>query len=141
MEQAYAHTVQEISFSSDIENLALVEKMIDQVCEEFQVNEDHYGNILIALTEAVNNAILHGNKNNPEKNVRLTCERSPDVLSFVVKDEGEGFDFQHLPDPTDPENIEKPNGRGVFLMQNLADAVDFQENGSRVELKFRIFAN
>ncbi|MBX7094359.1 MAG: ATP-binding protein [Flavobacteriales bacterium] len=141
MEQAYARPVKEINFPSRIENLSLVEKMIDKVCEEFKVNEDHYGNILIALTEAVNNAILHGNKQDPSKNITLTFENKETGLSFVVEDEGDGFDFQHLPDPTDPANLEKPNGRGVFLMKNLADEVTFTNQGKRVELKFKASAN
>ncbi len=141
MEQAYANTIQEIHFPSKTENLALVEKLIDQVCEEFNVNEDHYGNILIALTEAVNNAILHGNKQDPAKQIRLVCENRENNLFFVVEDQGDGFDYQGLPDPTDPANIEKPNGRGVFLMRHLADEVNFFEQGKRVELKFKIFVN
>ena len=141
MEQAYASPIQEIHFPSKVENLSLVEKLIDQVCDEFKINEDHYGNILIALTEAVNNAITHGNKLDPNKNITLTCENLNDRIMFVVEDEGDGFDFDHLPDPTDPSNIEKPNGRGVFLMKNLADEVKFANNGKRVELKFKTFAN
>lgn len=141
MEQAYASPIKEINFPSRVENLTLVEKMIDKVCEEFKVNEDHYGNILIALTEAVNNAIMHGNKQDPTKNITLSFENKDHNLFFVVEDEGEGFDFQHLPDPTDPANLEKPNGRGVFLMKNLADEVSFSRNGTRVELKFRASAN
>lgn len=141
MEQAYANSVQEIQFPSKVENLSLVEKLIDQVCVEYRVNEDHYGNILIALTEAVNNAIIHGNKQDPSKHITLSCETKDNNLLFIVEDEGPGFDFDHLPDPTDPENIEKPNGRGVFLMKNLADEVNFFNNGNRVELKFSTFAN
>lgn len=141
MEQAYANSVQEIQFPSKVENLSLVEKLIDQVCVEYRVNEDHYGNILIALTEAVNNAIIHGNKQDPSKHITLSCESKDNNLLFIVEDEGPGFDFDHLPDPTDPENIEKPNGRGVFLMKNLADEVNFFNNGNRVELKFSTFAN
>ena len=141
MEQTYANPISEIHFPSKVENLSLVEKMIDQVCAEYKINEDHYGNILIALTEAVNNAILHGNKLDPSKSITLICENHHNNLKFVVEDEGEGFDFEHLPDPTDPDNIEKPNGRGVFLMKNLADEVNFANNGKRVELKFKTFAN
>ena len=141
MEHTYANLIQEIHFPSKVENLALVEKLIDQVCDEFKVNEDHYGNILIALTEAVNNAIMHGNKQDPSKEITIICENKDRHLHFVVVDQGEGFDFDTLPDPTDPANIEKPNGRGVFLMKNLADEVNFSNNGTKVELKFGIFAN
>ena len=65
----------------------------------------------------------------------------PDRVSFTVKDEGSGFNYDSLPDPTNPENIEKPNGRGVFLMRNLADKVSFEDNGSKVILDFKVVAN
>lgn len=134
-------TQKSICISSRTENISDVEKMIDVVCDEYAVNRDFYGNILIAITEAVNNAIIHGNKENPEKMIHVKCESEKDALKFIVEDEGDGFDFDSLPDPTDPENIEKPNGRGVFLMKNLADDVKFHERGRVVELNFIISAN
>lgn len=134
-------TCQCITFKSSSENISIVERVINEVCEQHEVNEDHYGNLLIALTEAVNNAILHGNQNNPEKTVSLEYNSTNDSLDFRVKDEGPGFDFDNLPDPTDPVNIEKPNGRGVFLMRNLADEVNFHDDGRTVELKFNVLAN
>lgn len=130
-----------IVFSSKTENIVFVEKMIEEICEEYKVTEDHFGNILVALTEAVNNAIQHGNKLNPNKNINVMFEPLENSLTFKVKDEGDGFDFTSIPDPTDPENIEKPHGRGIFLMKHLADKVDFQENGRVVELSFKICNN
>lgn len=121
---------------SKAENIVLVEKFVDEICVIFKVNEDSYGNILVALTEAVNNAIHHGNLSNPNKNVDISFKRLSKKISFTVKDEGIGFDYNHIPDPTDPQNIEKPNGRGVFLMRNLADKVFFEDNGSTVTLEF-----
>lgn len=129
---------EKLSIASKAENIILVEKMIDDVCAKFKINEDFYGNILVALTEAVNNAIYHGNKANPDKHIEISFKASPDLVSFVVKDEGTGFSYSNLPDPTAPENIEKPNGRGVFLMRNLADNVSFDENGSKVTLDFKL---
>lgn len=129
---------EKISISSKAENIILVEQMIDNVCANFNINEDFYGNILVALTEAVNNAIYHGNQSNPNKNIEISFKASPDLVCFIVKDEGNGFSYSNLPDPTNPENIEKPNGRGVFLMRNLADNVSFEENGSKVTLEFKI---
>ena len=130
--------VQKIILESRSENIAQVEKLIDDVCEECKVNQDYYGNILIAITEAVNNAIVHGNKRNPDKKFFVSCETSDSALTFIVEDEGIGFDFENLPDPTDPDNLEKPHGRGVFLMRNLADKVNFTENGRVVELNFHL---
>lgn len=125
-----------LCIASKTENLILVEKLIEQVCELHKISEDNYGNILVALTEAVTNAIQHGNKNNPEKTIDIIFKSKNDKLTFIIEDQGEGFDFSNLPDPTDPENIEKPNGRGVFLMRHLADNVEFDENGRRVHLQF-----
>jgi serine/threonine-protein kinase RsbW len=128
---------QTIRFAASSENISLVEKLIDEICSEFKVNEDNYGNILIALTEAVNNAIHHGNQGNPEKMVQVSVEAVENELCFTVKDEGPGFDHVNLPDPTDPANIDKPNGRGVFLMKHLADYIEFRDNGSTVTIKFK----
>jgi serine/threonine-protein kinase RsbW len=128
---------QKIRISSRAENIILVERMIEDVCDLFNISEDHYGNILIAVTEAVNNAIYHGNQANPQKNIDISFKTLPNFISFIVKDEGPGFDYSNLPDPTNPENIEKPHGRGVFLMRNLADAVSFEDAGSKVILDFK----
>ncbi len=128
--------LERIEFNSKAENINIAEKLIDDLCEKHSVSENHYGNILIAITEAVNNAIHHGNKLDPEKKVTLGYSVKGDKLSFVVSDEGPGFDFENLPDPTEPENIEKPHGRGVFLMKALADEVEFDQNGAEVEMSF-----
>jgi serine/threonine-protein kinase RsbW len=132
---------QTIKFASSSENMALVEKLIDDICTEYKVNEDHYGNILVALTEAVNNAIHHGNQADSNKMVFVTFEGTEGQLAFTVKDEGPGFDHDHLPDPTDPANLEKPNGRGVFLMRNLSDDIEFSDNGSSVTIRFNLGGN
>lgn len=132
---------QKIRISSKAENIILVERMIEDVCDVFNISEDYYGNILVAITEAVNNAIYHGNQANPTKNIDIFFKSFSDHVSFIVKDEGPGFNYESLPDPTNPENIEKPNGRGVFLMRNLADKVSFEDNGSKVVLDFKVTAN
>lgn len=129
-----------ISFTSNTENISIVEKLVDEVCETYQIKEDFYGNILISLTEAVNNAIVHGNKLDPEKNVSVSFSADESILRFVITDEGPGFDYDNLPDPTAPENIEKPNGRGVFLMKNLADNCAFKDDGRIVEMEFDAIA-
>lgn len=131
---------QKIRISSKAENIILVERMIEDVCDLFNINQDFYGNILVALTEAVNNAIYHGNQANASKNIDISFRTSPNLVSFIVKDEGPGFNYSNLPDPTNPENIENPNGRGVFLMRNLADNVSFEDNGSKVILDFKVDA-
>ena len=127
---------QNLVLTSEVSNLIQIEKLIETVCENCHITEDSYGKILISLTEAVNNAIVHGNKEDKSKKVLLTYEVSDDEVSFVVKDEGCGFDLDKVPDPTLPENINKLSGRGVFLMNSLADKVVYEDNGSSVVLKF-----
>lgn len=125
-----------IGFPAKAENIAQAERLIDDACTKHGVHESRYGNILIALTEAVNNAIHHGNALDPAKTVTLGYEVRDGRIVFLVKDEGPGFDFEHLPDPTDPQNLEKPHGRGVFLMRALADEVEFSDQGATVALAF-----
>ena len=127
-----------LNISSASDNIRLVERLVEDVCEVFNVNEDSYGNILIAVTEAVNNAMYHGNKGNPSKNIKIGFESHEKNIQFSIADEGTGFDYDNLPDPTDPLNIDKPNGRGVFLMKNLADKVEFNKNGQEVLLTFNL---
>ncbi|MDZ4751988.1 MAG: ATP-binding protein [Flavobacteriales bacterium] len=130
---------QVIEFESVIDNINTVEKLVDDVCERFHVKEDFYGEILISMTEAVNNAIVHGNKLEPSRKVKVTFEVIEEkVLRFTVEDEGPGFDYEHLPDPTAPENIEKPHGRGVFLMRQLSDRCEFVDEGRVVVLDFAV---
>lgn len=132
---------QKISFPSVADNIGLVEKLINEICSAYGISEDHYGNILVAVTEAVNNAMQHGNKLDPGKKVNLAFLAGESSLSFEITDQGSGFDFQNLPDPTNPENLEKPHGRGVFLMRHLADKVEFSDNGRSVLLNFLITNN
>jgi serine/threonine-protein kinase RsbW len=127
-----------IEIPSLSDNIRMIESFIDNAKEKFQLNDDIYGNIMIAVTEAVNNAIRHGNKGDSSKNVSLGLTLEEGMIKFRVEDEGKGFDFHNLPDPTAPENIEKPGGRGIFLMKHLADEVDFSEQGKVVELSFYI---
>ncbi|MDA0981185.1 MAG: ATP-binding protein [Flavobacteriales bacterium] len=128
--------MQELSFQSKPENIAVVERLIDEMCENHNVIEEHYGDILIAMTEGVNNAIVHGNKLDVTKSVSVEYEKRGKDLFFRITDEGAGFDYENLPDPTAPENLERPNGRGVFLMRNLADECSFEDDGRIIELVF-----
>ena len=129
-----------MEFDSRAENINLVEKLVDDIREQFPLSEDLYGNMLVAVTEAVNNAIIHGNKANPDKKVKVDCSYKDDRLVFIIKDQGEGFNYSLLPDPTAPENIENPNGRGIFLMKHLADQLIFSDYGRTVELGFKLSA-
>ena len=125
-----------IQVPSIIENIRMIESFIDNAKERFQLDDDIYGNIMIAVTEAVNNAIKHGNSGDRSKNVSLSLFLNESMIKFIVKDEGRGFNYENLPDPTAPENLEKVGGRGIFLMKHLSDEVQFREEGRVVELSF-----
>jgi serine/threonine-protein kinase RsbW len=125
-----------IVIPSITENIRIIESFIDNAKDKFQLDDDIYGNIMIAVTESVNNAIMHGNKSDKSKSVTLSLSLNQNTINFTIMDEGKGFDFQNLPDPTSPENIDKPSGRGIFLMKHLSDEVSFKNNGSLVQLSF-----
>lgn len=115
-----------------------VEKYVRVLVEKYQINNDLRGNILISLTEAVNNAIIHGNGQDETKIVNVKCEHKPGCIAFKVSDQGRGFDPARVPDPTHPENICKLGGRGVFLMKELSDKILFHDNGRTVEIHFNL---
>jgi serine/threonine-protein kinase RsbW len=127
-----------ISLASESKSLLVLEEWINKLCDLYQISVEQYGNVLIAITEAVNNAIIHGNKNVANKKTDIEYNIENQTITFTVFDEGNGFDFNDLPDPTSPENLEKPQGRGIFLMNHLADEVNFIDNGNVVQLKFTI---
>jgi len=129
--------VDSLSIPSDFESLTEVENLVDNICAKLEVNEDHYGNVLIAVTEAVNNAILHGNEKNIDLNVDLYVGDKETDFCFNVKDQGDGFDYNNLADPTAPENIEKVDGRGIFLMKSLAEEIEYDNGGSSVFIYFK----
>ena len=126
----------QIQIPSIQENIRIVESFIDNAKDKYDLDDDIYGNIMIAVTESVNNAIIHGNKKEKNKSVNLRLNFEESTIKFLISDEGIGFDYKNLPDPTSPENLDKPGGRGIFLMKNLCDEVSFSENGNTVELTF-----
>ena len=127
-----------IEIPSLTENIRIIESFIDNAKEEYRIDDDIYGNIMIAVTESVNNAIRHGNDLQNNKNVLITLHLEQDIITFTIQDQGNGFDYENLPDPTSPENLDKPGGRGIFLMKHLADEVKFKDQGRVVQLSFYV---
>ena len=126
---------------SDLNELPKVEKFSQNVAKKASLNDDKSENVAIVLTELVNNAILHGNKKRPEKKVTLKATYYDDRVVLSVKDEGNGFDPSTLRDPTDPENIWKDNGRGIFLVKHLLDNVEFHPSPTGMEIVVTAFKN
>ncbi len=127
-----------ITLESKVENLRLVEKFIDNVSADMKLSNEIYGNLMITVLEAANNAIVHGNKLNESKKVNISINKEEELLIITIEDEGEGFDYENVPDPTAPENIEKITGRGIFLMKKLSDDIQFLDSGRTVKIMFNI---
>lgn len=127
-----------LALPSDPEQITRVEPLVGKVAARFNLTPDLHGNILISLTEAVVNAMVHGNRGDQSKKVRISLQKNRGSLAFRVSDEGTGFDLQKLPDPTSPDRLEECGGRGVFLMQQLSDQCRFMHGGSTVEMKWKI---
>lgn len=125
-----------LKFKSNPGNVAKVEPFVERLVNKYKISPDKQCNILISLTEAVTNAIIHGNSKDESKVVQVRTRKQKDQLAVQIMDEGPGFDFNSLPDPTAPENLIKVGGRGVFLMRQLSDGICFFNNGSTVEMQF-----
>lgn len=125
-----------IEFPSIIDNIRIVESFIDNAKSKLNFDDDIYGNIMVSVTESVNNAIVHGNNSDKTKKVILSLDYDKSLLKFKVRDEGSGFNYHNIPDPTNPENLEKSSGRGIYLMKHLCDEVNFSDEGSEVEMVF-----
>ena len=128
---------EEINIQSNIDNLTMVENIVDNLSKRLGVSDEVYGKILVSTIEAVNNAIIHGNRGIESKIVKLSFSSNGSSLIIIVKDEGEGYNFNNIPDPTSSENIEKLNGRGVFIMKKLADDIAFNDTGNEVTMTFK----
>ena len=132
---------QRLKIASKTDSLHLVERFVDDFSASCNIDQDVYGNVLIAALEATNNAITHGNKLNENKQVEVVFDKDDAHIFLSVKDEGPGFDYRNIPDPTSPEKIENMSGRGVFLMTRLSDKIEFENNGSFVKMTFFLIKN
>ena len=121
---------------ASIEELSKVENAIDKLYEDGGLTDVNYGNVIVASTEAVLNAMNHGATMDSNQKVLFAIEITEKEIIVEVSDSGKGFDFLNLPDPTDPTNIEKGSGRGIFIMKNLSDSLEYENNGSKVVMKF-----
>lgn len=125
-------------FNSDRNTIALVEPILMNLKSEFLIPDEKFYNIMIAVTEAVNNALNHGNKLNPDKIVEFTVRANNDELFIKVTDQGDGFDPHNIADCTDPENLLKSSGRGVYIIKELMDEVSIESSpkGTIMEMTY-----
>lgn len=130
--------IHNLTLESHPQSIAEVEPYVSKIVAEYKIGEELFGSMLITLTEAVTNAIIHGNLATISKKVFVKTSCSAQKICFMIQDEGNGFDPDSLPDPTAPENILTPGGRGVFLMRQLSDNVSFDDNGRLVRIEFAL---
>jgi len=131
-----SHTHEKIEFAlpSDLTLMnGVLQYLLERVAKMSRIAPEN-SNLFIALDEAFVNAVKHGNKNDPTKLIRVGAELSPTEASFTIEDEGEGFDVRAIPDPCDPANLFKSSGRGVLLIYNIMDEVEYNAQGNRVKM-------
>jgi serine/threonine-protein kinase RsbW len=126
-----------LRIESNIASLRMVENTIDEVMSEIGITQENYGKILVSTLEAVNNAIMHGNRSESEKMVEVEISYKNEKLKIKITDEGKGFIPDEVPDPTNVQNLEAVNGRGIFLMSRLADEIKFSKKGNIVTMLFK----
>ncbi len=126
-----------LQLPSKQESIVLLENLIEDIANKYHISEDTFANMMTCLNEVVINAIVHGNKNDESKLVIVNAEVDAKRAIWTITDEGEGFDYNQLPDPTAEENLEKLTGRGVFIVKHLADQCIFNAKGNEVELHFK----
>lgn len=125
----------EIRIPSVVEHMDLVEKFVEEICDAYYISNTYYGNILLAIEEAVRNAMIHGNKLDPKKEVLVQFAAKPAGLSFSITDEGDGFDYSAVPNPLETTG---ESGRGIFLIRTLADETYYNPKGNKIEIVFMI---
>ncbi|MCS7037362.1 MAG: ATP-binding protein [Saprospiraceae bacterium] len=127
-----------LTLPSSPENVRQVEPLVRDVASRLNLSREQYDDILLSLTEAVTNAMVHGNQGDSNKRVSISLRQQKDVLSIRVSDEGPGFNPKQVPDPTSPEHLEECGGRGIFLMKRLSDKCRFTHGGRTVEMRFHL---
>ena len=128
----------ELILESRYEEAEKVEGLLNELQSSLDFDDEFYARLMLTVSEAATNGIVHGNKLDESKKVRILAQFDGEVLTVSVKDEGEGFTPSEVADPLAEENLLKTSGRGVFLMEEYADEVTYTENGTCLNLKFKV---
>ncbi|MEX0724028.1 MAG: ATP-binding protein [Gracilimonas sp.] len=130
--------LQKLTLKSTYEEVEKVEGLLNSLQSELGFNDEFYARLMLAVSEAATNGIVHGNQLDKTKTVEVSAFRDGDMLIIETLDQGAGFDPDTLPDPLAKENLLKTSGRGVFLMEEYADEVEYSEGGTKLILKFKL---
>lgn len=125
-----------IEIESTINNILELDNFLDNIFLKYNIEEKLYYNIYLSLSEAINNAIQHGNKCDSNKYVKIYFSISSNYYEFVIEDEGQGFFIENVKDPTLLKNLRNESGRGIFIMKNYSDNFEILNNGNKVKLNF-----
>ncbi len=120
--------------TSDVAELKKVEDFLISIFNEYKLDKKYFNRIFLCISEAVMNSIKHGNKNDLKKQVSIIIDCSSEEMNIQIDDEGDGFDIEKVENPTLKENIKKESGRGIFIIKNLSDKIEYNEKGNQVQL-------
>ena len=129
--------VKEVSVHGSEGYLSFIDSFVEDIRTSYKLDEEIVSNIIISMSEAMNNAFLHGNRGDVSLPIHIKVYFLDSMLSFAITDKGEGFDYGLLRDDLSEELLDIPGGRGIFIMRALADEVRFNEIGNETILKFR----
>ena len=127
-----------LTLKSEYEEVEKVEGLLNELQTELGFDDEFYARLMLTVSEAATNGIVHGNKLDTSKTVKMVAESDGATLTFTTKDEGDGFDPDDVADPLAEENLLKPSGRGVFFMKEYADEVEYSEKGTKLVLRFTL---
>lgn len=128
----------ELMLASSYAELERVEGLLNQLQQALGFDDDFYARLMLSVSEAATNAIVHGNKLDLSKKVKIQARANTTILTFTITDEGNGFDPEDIANPVDEENLLNTSGRGVFLMREYTDEIEFQDDGRKLILTFNL---
>lgn len=126
----------DLVISSQLINIEKVRSFLDEIFNESCLNRNYFNRVFLGISEAVSNSIVHGNCLDEGKFVFIRVVFENDQLQVEVKDQGVGFIVENIANPTTIVNLKRENGRGIFILQQIADEVEYYEGGSKVLIKY-----
>jgi serine/threonine-protein kinase RsbW len=129
----------EIILKSSLKNFYLIEQFVDEISDFYHINNTYYGNILVTISEAFENAVIHGNQGDENRKIYFKFQNEPYGFDFILTDEGKGFNYKQIPEVNSFfDNSKNKESKGFFLISMLTDGIEFNEKGNEIKLIFKI---